>query len=323
MSKLTYRWALNQALKEEMERDQAVFIAGVDVGKAGGPFGVTRGLLEAFGEWRVRDTPISEETVGGLAVGAAAAGLRPVVEIMFMDFLTLAMDPICNQAAKAPYVYGPKVKMPIVFLTLGGSGLRAGCHHSQSLESWFVNVPGLKVVQPSNPSDAKGLLKAAIRDDNPVVFVEHKALLSLKGEVPDGSHVVPLGQANVVRSGADITVVTYGWMVHRCLAAATALAQKGIGVEVVDLRTLWPLDAETIVASVRKTGRLLVVHEAPAPCGLGAEVGAMVAERAWNALRAPVRRLTAAHVPVPVGPYEEFVVPTEGEITAAIEATIT
>ncbi|MDO9067675.1 MAG: alpha-ketoacid dehydrogenase subunit beta, partial [Deltaproteobacteria bacterium] len=278
MKTTNFRWAINEAIKEEMERDEKVFVAGEDVGKAGGPFGITKGLYEQFGEWRVKDTPLSEEAIIGLAVGAAMAGYRPVVEIMFMDFIAIAMDQICNQAAKSRYLYGGMVSVPMVIRTLCGTGLKAGGHHSQSLESWFIHTPGLKVVFPSTPHDAKGLLKSAIRDDNPVIFMEHKGLLQLKGEIAEGEFTIPLGVADIKRKGQQATVVATGKMVHTSLGAAKKLAEEGIEVEIIDPRTLSPLDTETILTSIRKTHHLIVVHEAPKPCGFGAEVAAVVAE---------------------------------------------
>ena len=318
MAIINYRWAVNNALDEEMKRDSTVFIIGEDVGSAGGTFGLTRGLHEKYGSLRVMDTPISEEGIAGLAVGSAAIGMRPVAEIMFMDFITIAMEQICNQAAKMRYVYGGQVKVPLVVRTLAGTGLRAGCHHSQSLESWFIHVPGLKVVMPSTPYDAKGLLKSAIRDDNPVIFIEHKALLGLKGEVPDDEYLIPLGKADIKKSGHDVTIVATGLMVHRALAAAQQLEQDGISAEVIDPRTLSPLDTDTIIASVQKTSRLIVVHDAVKPCGFGAEVAALVAEEAIEYLDAPIIRVTTAFTPIPVGEAEDFVIPSDQAIFQAV-----
>ena len=319
---INFRLAVIEALSEEMERDETVFIVGEDVGAAGGTFGLTRGLRERFGEWRVKDTPLSEEAIAGLAVGAALAGMRPVLEIMFMDFITIAMEQICNQAAKSRTLYGGRVRVPLVVRTLAGAGLKIGGHHSASLEAWFVHTPGLKVVYPSTPADAKGLLKAAIRDDNPVVFLEHKSLLSLKGEVPEGEHVIPLGVAEVKRAGGDCTVVATGWMVHRALAAAEELAKAGIQLEVIDPRTLSPFDADTVCASLEKTKRLVVVQEAPAACGFAAEVSAIVAERAIDLLDAPIKRVTGAHVPLPFGSLEDQIIPAVGDIVAAVRGVL-
>jgi len=322
MRNLNFRWAINEAIKEEMERDEKVFLAGEDVGKPGGPFGITRGLYEQFGEKRVKDTPLSEEAIVGLAVGAAAAGYRPIVEIMFMDFIAIAMDQICNQAAKCRFLYGGMVSFPMVIRTLCGTGLRAGGHHSQSLESWFIHTPGLKVVMPSTPQDAKGLLKSAIRDDNPVIFMEHKGLLSLKGEVPEGDFTIPLGLADVKRPGEHVTVVATGKMVHTALGAAQKLSADGIEAEIIDPRTLSPLDAETILTSVRKTNHLVVVHEAPKPCGFGAEIAAVVAEQALDFLDAPIKRITFPFTPVPFGPLEDELVPKENDIMAAVKEIV-
>jgi pyruvate dehydrogenase E1 component beta subunit len=319
---LNFRWALTEALTEEMERDPTVFIVGEDVGASGGAFGLTRGLQERFGEWRVKDAPLSEEAIAGVAVGAALAGMRPVIEVMFMDFITIAMEQLCNQAAKNRTLYGGRVRVPLVVRTLAGAGLKIGGHHSGSLEAWFVHVPGLKVVYPSTPADAKGLLKAAIRDDNPVVFLEHKSLLSLKGEVPEGDHLVPLGVADVKRPGRDCTVVATGWMVHRALSAADELAREGIEVEVIDPRTLSPFDADTVCRSLETTKRLVVVQEAPAPCGFAAEVSAVVAERAIDLLDAPIKRLTGAFVPLPFGHLEDQLIPGAGDIVAAVREVL-
>lgn len=319
MRNLSFRWALNEALKEEMVRDPKVFVAGEDVGESGGSFGITRGLYEQFGEWRAKDTPLSEEGIVGLAVGAAAAGYRPVVEIMFMDFIAIAMDQICNQAAKSRFLYGGAVSFPLVIRTLCGTGLRAGGHHSQSLEAWFVHTPGLKVVLPSTPYDAKGLLKSAIRDNNPVIFMEHKGLLSLKGEVPEEEYTIPLGKADIKRKGDHVTVVATGKMVHTSLAAAQKLAGEGIEVEVIDPRTLSPLDTEVILSSVRKTSRLVIVHEAPKPCGFGAEIAALVAEEGIDFLDAPIKRVTFPFMPVPFGPLEDVLVPQESDVIGAVK----
>lgn len=319
MRSLNFRWAINEALREEMERNERVFIAGEDVGKPGGPFGITKGLCEKFGEQRVKDTPLSEEAIIGLAVGAAAAGYRPVAEIMFMDFITIAMDQICNQAAKMRYLYGGKISLPLVIRTLFGTGLRAGGHHSQSLESWFIHTPGLKVVMPSTPYDAKGLLKSAIRDDNPVIFLEHKGLLRIKGDVPEEEFLIPLGVADVKRTGKHATVVATGKLVHTALGAAEQLAGDGIELEVIDPRTLSPLDKETILNSVRKTNHLIIAHEGPKPCGIGAEISAVVAEEGLDFLDAPIKRLTSPFMPIPFGPLEDVLVPQVNDIIDAVK----
>lgn len=308
LSEITYRRAFSQTIEEEMERDDTIFLVGEDVGAQGGTFGLTKGLFSKFGEWRVRDTPISEEGFVGLAVGAAAVGLRPIVEIMFMDFITLAMDEICNQAAKLMYLY--EIKAPIVIYTLYGIGFRAGVHHSQSLESWFMNVPGLKVVMPSTPADLRGLLKSSIRDDNPVIFLLHKSLLRLKEKVRTAEYLIPLGSADIKREGSDVTVITAGLMVHRSLEAADRLSKEdGINIEVIDLRTLSPLDVETIVTSVRKTSRAVIVQEGVKQMGFGAEVAAVISEEAMDWLDAPIKRIATPFIPIPFGHLEEHVVP--------------
>lgn len=316
---LKYVKAVSEALGEEMERDERVILIGIDIGAPGGPFAATRGLFERFGPERVIDTPISEEGIVGLAVGAAAAGLRPVVEIMFMDFAALASDQIVNQAAKMHYMLAGKVQLPMVIRTMAGAGLSAGPQHSQMLEAWFAHIPGLKVILPSTPRDVKGLLKSAIRDDNPVLFIEHKALYRLTGDAPVGDYTIPIGKAEVKRPGRDATVVTYSLMTHRVLAAAEKLAAEGAEIEVVDLRTLSPLDMETVFASVRKTMRLLVVHEAVRDFGPGAEVVARVAEECFDSLDAPILRVGAPYTPVPFSPVlENYYLPTEERILEAL-----
>ena len=316
---LFYMQAVNEALHQEMERDPDVFVAGEDVAQHQGAFRITAGLLEKFGEKRVIDTPIAEAGIIGLAVGSAACGLRPVVEIMFMDFIGIAMDQILNQMAKMKYMFGGKARLPIVVRTTCGAGIRVAAQHSQSLEAILCHIPGLKVVMPSTAYDAKGLLIAAIRDDNPVFFLEHKRLYGQRSDVPEEPYVVPLGVAQVKRPGRDVTIVATSYMVHESLAAAARLAEQGIDVEVVDPRTLVPLDGETIVDSVRKTGRLLVVDEAYLTCGIQAEVIALVTERAFGALRTAPRRLGNPGVPVPFAPpLEDAVLPGPTEIAAAI-----
>lgn len=323
MREISYVRAIGEALREEMHRDPNIFLAGEDIGPSGGTFGMTRGLHKEFGDARVKDTPISEAAIVGLAVGAAAAGARPVVEIMFDDFITIAMDQIVNQAAKMRYMFGGKLRLPITIRTMCGAGLNAGPQHSQSLEAWFVHVPGLKVVMPSTPYDVKGLLKAAIRDDNPVIFLENKALHGMRMAVPEEDYVLPLGKAEIKREGRDVTVVAISQMVPKALAAATQLAAEGIEVEVVDPRTLSPLDKDTILASVRKTGRLVVAHEAVAPCGIGAEIAAIVAEEAFSSLRAPVKRVTAPFTPVPYSkPLEAFYLPNAERIAQAVKGVL-
>ncbi|GAC1654163.1 MAG: alpha-ketoacid dehydrogenase subunit beta [Candidatus Dormibacteraceae bacterium] len=321
MPEITYSEALNQALAEEMRRDPTVFVMGEDVavwGDRGGVFGVTRGLADEFGLDRVRDTPINEETIAGVAVGAALTGTRPVVEIMYSDFLTLTMEPLVNQAAKLRYMFGGQASVPMVLRTnLGPSGGKAA-QHSQSLETWLMHVPGLKVVMPSTPADAKALLKTAIRDDDPVVFFEHKLLYFQKGEVLDGERLLPFGQAVVRRSGGDLTVVAAQAMLNRTLAVAARLATEGIELEVIDPRTLNPFDIETVLESVRKTNRLLICHEATERAGWAAEIAMQVNERAFDHLDAPVGRVCGANVPIPYStPLEAVVVPDEAAIERA------
>lgn len=314
---MTYKDAIKMAMVEEMRRDEDVFLMGEDVGLYGGAFGVSVGMFEEFGEDRVRDTPISEAVIAGAACGAAVTGMRPIAEIMFMDFTTIAMDSIVNQAAKMRYMFGGKAKVPMVLRTPGGSGTGAAAQHSQSLEAWFCHVPGLKVVVPATPKDAKGLLKAAIRDDNPVMFIEQKTLYKTKGEVPEeDDFIIPLGKGEIKREGKDITVVSYGRMLPRVLEAAKKAAENGIDVEVVDPRTLVPLDKEIIVESVKKTGRLLLVNEAVKTGGYIGEIAAMVAEsEAFDYLDSPIIRLAGLDVPVPYNPQlEAAIVPSEEKI---------
>jgi pyruvate/2-oxoglutarate/acetoin dehydrogenase E1 component len=300
MRELTYSNAVREALWQEMERDERVFIIGEDVGVYGGAFGVTLGMVEHFGEERVIDTPISEYGIAGAITGAALTGMRPVGEIMFMDFTTLAMEQLVNQAAKMHFMFGGMIDVPFVLRTPAGSGTGAAAQHSQSLENWFVHVPGLKVVMPSTPYDAKGLLLASIRDDNPVIFVEHKLLYKTKGPVPEEQYTIPLGMADVKREGRDLTIVATSIMVKRSLEAAEQLAEEGIEVEVVDPRTLKPLDEETIVRSVIKTGRVLIVHEACKTGGYGGELAAVITEsEAFDYLDAPVVRLAGRDIPIP------------------------
>ncbi len=320
MKETRYIKAINEALAEEMARDEAVFVVGEDVGLAGGAFGATRDLLERFGEHRVRDTPISEAAIVGIATGAAMQGLRPVAEIMFADFLTLSMDQIVNQLAKARYMFGGVYRMPVVIRAACGGGLNAGPQHSQSPEAWFAHVPGLKVVMPATPHDAKGLLKAAIRDDNPVLFLEHKALHAMKGEIPEGEYLVPLGQAEVKRAGRDVTVVAASRMVHHCLEAAAALAREGVEAEVIDLRTISPLDRETILASVERTSRLVVAHEAVKAFGIGAEIVAMACEELPR-VRGAVARVGAPFVPVPFAQEQQYL-PGASDVVQAVRRVL-
>ncbi len=320
MTEITYAQALKDAMSEEMRRDPKVFLLGEDIGAYGGAFGVTRGMLEEFGPDRVRDTPISEAAITGCAVGAAMTGMRPVMEIMFSDFITIAMDQLVNQGAKARYQFGGQASVPMVLRTPEGSGTGAAAQHSQSVESWILNVPGLKVVAPSTPADAKGLLKASIRDDNPVVFFEQKLLYRKRGPVPEGEHIVPLGKADVKREGKDVSVITYGRMVDRCLDVAASLEKEGISVEVVDLRTLRPLDTDAVVATAKKTGRVLVVHESCRFAGFGGEIVATICDsEAFFHLDAPVKRLGGLDVPIPYNKtLEANVVPTPEKIARAL-----
>jgi pyruvate/2-oxoglutarate/acetoin dehydrogenase E1 component len=307
MRELSYAEAIREALRQEMQRDERVFIIGEDVGVYGGAFGVTLGLFEEFGEERVIDTPISELGVAGAITGAALTGMRPVGEIMFMDFTTLAMEQLVNQAAKMHFMFGGMIEVPFVLRTPAGSGTGAAAQHSQSLENWFAHVPGLKVVMPSTPYDVKGLLLASIRDDNPVIFVEHKLLYKTKGPVPEEPYTIPLGTAEVKRGGQDLTIVATSIMVKQSLEAAEQLAQEGIEVEVVDPRTLKPLDEETIVRSVIKTGRVLIVHEACKTGGYGGELAAVIAEsEAFDYLDAPIIRLAGRDMPIPYNRMLEY-----------------
>ena len=300
MRELSYLEAIREALQQEMRRDPRVFVIGEDVGVYGGAFGVTRGLVEEFGEQRVIDTPISELGIAGAITGAALTGMRPVGEIMFMDFTTLATEQLVNQAAKIRFMFGGTATVPFVLRCPAGSGTGAAAQHSQSLENWFVHVPGLKVVMPSTPYDAKGLLLAAIRDDNPVIFVEQKLLYKTRGPVPEEDYTVPLGKADIKRAGRDLTIVATGVMVARALEAAEQLAREGIEVEIVDPRTLKPLDAEPIIQSVSKTGRVLIVHEAARTGGYGGELAAIIAEsEAFDYLDAPIVRLAGRDMPIP------------------------
>lgn len=322
MQQLGMGQAVNQALREEMTSDTRVFIAGegVGVGIYENPLLPTAGLLKDFGPERVRDTPVSEAAIAGLAVGAAAAGLRPVVEIMYNPFFTLASDMIVNHAAKLRYLSGGKSTFPLVVRMKSGAGFGAGCQHSHNLEAWVAHCPGLKVVMPGTPADAKGLLKSAIRDLNPVIFIENMMLYFQPGPVPEQEYLIPIGKADVKREGRDVTVVTWSRMVGVALNAAAQLSQNGIEVEVVDLRTLAPLDKETVLASVRKTGRLVVLHEATRTGGFAGEISAIVMEEALTSLKAPLRRVTGPDIPVPSSPpLEAFYIPDEDNLTTAIK----
>jgi pyruvate dehydrogenase E1 component beta subunit len=308
MREISFSEATLEAMAEEMSRDDRVFLMGEDIARQGGIFGQFKGLPQQFGFERIKDTPISETSIVGAGVGAALAGMRPVVDMHFVDFITVAMDEVVNQMAKIRYMFGGQCIMPIVLRAPDGIVRSAGAQHSQSLEAWFLHVPGLKVVVPSNPADAKGLLKAAIRSDDPVLYFEHKALFKVKGPVPDGDYLVPIGKANVSRSGKDVTIVSYSLMLQGVLEAADELAKQGIEAEVIDLRTISPLDDQTIFASVRKTKRLVIAHEAVKTGGVGAEIAARVAEEMIDYLDAPIRRLGAPFVPIPFSPALEKLV---------------
>jgi len=324
MRTLTFANAINEALRQEMERNPKIFIAGEDVGLYGGIYGVTAGLFAEFGEARVKDTPISESAIIGMAVGSAAAGLVPVVEIMFVDFIGVCMDQLLNQAAKMKYMFGGKAKLPMVLRATEGAGHGAAAQHSQCLEAWFMHIPGLKVVVPSTPYDAKGLMTTALRDGNPVVFLEHKFLYStVEGEVPEEQYTIPFGKADVKREGKDVTVVATMHMVHNALAAAETLAKDGISVEVVDPRTLTPFDEDTIIESVKKTHRLVVVTEEVAHAGSSAEIAARVADKAFDYLDAGIKRVTAPFTPVPFSPVlEQDFIPSEAKIITAIHQVL-
>lgn len=323
MKETRYIRAITEALHEELLRDDKVFLAGEDIGPSGGSFSATRGLYDAFGPRRVQETPISESLIVGLAVGAAAVGLRPVIEIMFMDFMGVCWDQVLNQMAKMHFMSNGSLTMPITLRTQMGGGRNAGPQHSQSLEAMCMHIPGVKVVMPSTPYDVKGLLKAAIRDDDPVIFIENKVLYGMRGEIPEEEYVIPLGQADIKRPGQDVTVVATSRMVHLALGAAEKLAGEGIEVEVIDPRTLVPLDKETIVNSVKKTNHLVVVHEAVKFCGMGAEIAALVMEDAFDYLDAPVKRVAAPFSPVPYSAtMENYYLPDEGAIIAAVHTVL-
>ena len=306
MPLITFGEAIRQAYEEEMTRDKDVFLIGEDVGRWGSLYRSSRGLLEKFGTDQLKDTPISEAALAGCGIGAAAMGMRPIVEIMYIDFISISMDQIVNHAAKWHQLSNGKVKLPIVFKTQGGAGRRNSSQHSQSLENWFVNIPGLITVMPSSPYDVKGLLKSAIRNDNPVMFIEHKSLYFEKGEVPEEEYLIPLGQADIKRPGMDLTIVATSWMVSFALKAAAQLHEEGISCEVIDPRTLWPLDKQMIIDSVKKTGLCLVVTEAPAEGGWSGEASSVIHEHCFSDLKKPVKRHTALRTGIPYGPSLEF-----------------
>jgi pyruvate dehydrogenase E1 component beta subunit len=307
-----------------MQRDPRVFLLGEDIGRYwGGAFKVTEGLAQEFGDERVRDTPISESAIVGTAVGAAITGMRPVAEIMFGDLTALAMDQICNQAAKIRYMFGGQVSCPLVVRTPFGAGVNIASHHSQSLESWFMHVPGLYVAAPSSPYDAKGLLKTAIRGSNPVFFCEHKLLYPIEGEVPEHEYLLPFGKADLKKEGVDVTLVAISYMVHKALNAAALLQKEGIDIEVVDPRTLTPLDKATITGSVKKTGRLVIVSEDCRTGGVSAEIAALVAEEALDYLDAPIKRVASPDTPIPFSPpLEQFIIPNEQSIIKAVKEVV-
>ncbi len=319
MAKMKFWQALNQALKMEMERDENVFVLGEDVALYGGTFKVTEGLVEKYGTMRVLDTPIAENSYVGLAVGAALTGLRPVAEVMSIDFASLAMDQIVSSAAKMRYMFGGGCKIPLVIRAPEGTGTQKGAQHSQCLEAWFAHVPGLKVVIPSTPYEAKGLLLASIRDDNPVVFIEHEKLYNISGEVPEDDYTVPIGSADIKQKGDSVTIITYAYMTHLSLEAAGELSKEGINAEVIDLRSLKPIDEETILASVEKTNRAVIVEEDPLTLGIGAEISAIIAEKAFFNLDAPIIRVAGKDIPIPYSKeLEKMSVPNTRDIIDAV-----
>ena len=323
MHEVTFREAMREAIFEEMARDPSVFLMGESIAARGGVYQQVKGVLEKFGEERILDMPISESGFVGMAVGAALLGTRPVVDLQYDDFLPLALDHIMNDAAKMRYMYGGKAKVPMVIRTFFGAGTNSGCSHSQSLEASVLNCPGLKVVMPSTPADAKGLLKTAIRDDDPVIFFEHRLLYATKGEVPDGEYVIPLGEADVKREGRDVTVVATAMMVHKALGAAVELSKEGIEIEVLDPRSLLPLDCEALLNSVKKTGRLLIAHEACKTGGMGGEIAAIAAKEAFGYLDAPIERVCAPDIPVPFSPpLENYYIPKKEDIVATVRKMI-
>lgn len=320
---LTYREALREALREEMIRDERVFIMGEDIAAYGGAYAVTKGLVNEFGEKRVRDTPLSEEAIVGSAIGAAMIGLRPIVELMTVNFGLLAMDQIVNNAAKMRYMFGGNVTVPIVIRMPGGGGTQRGAQHSQSLESWFAHTPGLKVVMPATPYDAKGLLKSSIRDIDPVIFLEHELLYRIKGEVPEDDTVVPLSLCDVKRRGNDVTLVTYSFMLYLALEAARELEGEGVGVEVIDLRTVRPLDLDTILQSVRKTHRVVTLEEGWRTYGISAGLDSLIYEYAFDDLDAPIERVAGADVPMPYAAnLEKLAIPSREDVLAAIRKVL-
>lgn len=323
MKTITVREAIHDAIEEEMSNDDTVILMGCDIGLRGNPFGITKGLMAKFGEKRVRDTPISEASFTGAGIGAAAMGLRPIVEILFSDWITLAMDQIVNMAAKMRYMFGGEINMPLVIRAPFGAGGGNAAQHSQSFEAWFNHVPGLKVVAPITPYDTKGLLKTAIRDDNPVIFFEHKRAYSLKGEVPEEEYTIPFGKAAIKTEGSDVTVVTYSNMVPLCVEIAAELKHKDINVEVIDLRTLLPLDYDTVMESIKKTNRVVIVHEANVRGGMGGDILSEIIERGFDLLDAPPVRVGGLNVPMPYNiELEKKVIPDGDKIKKAIEKVL-
>jgi acetoin:2,6-dichlorophenolindophenol oxidoreductase subunit beta len=323
MPELSYREAVRDALVQAMRRDDDVFIMGEDIAEMGGSMGVTQGMLDEFGPERIRNTPISEVALAGAAIGAAMQGMRPVAEIMYEDFLTIAAEQIVNQAAKHRYMSGGQLTVPVVFRTQGGAGWSPGAQHAQQLESWFVHIPGLKVVFASTPEDVRGLLWSSIYDDNPVVFFEHRTLYGIKQEVPEEIEPIPLGRARIHREGEDVTVIATGRLVHEALAAAEEAEKEGVSVEVVDPRTLQPLDENALVESVKKTNRCVVAHEAVVRGGFGAEVAAVIQYQAFDWLDAPIERVGAKFCPMPFAPVmEEWVVPHANDVLEAVRKTV-
>ncbi len=323
MATMMYRDAINQAMIEEMTKDDKLFLIGYDVGKYGGEFQLSHDMFRMFGADRVRDAPISEQAIIGCAIGAAITGCRAIADIPFSDFMAMCMDQVVNQAAKFSYMFGGQAKVPIVIMTALGGFIQAGPQHSQSLEVWFGNTPGLKVVAPATPSDAKGMMKAALADQNPVVFFTHKALYAMKGDVPAEEYSIPLGKAEVKKGGSDVTLITYSYMLHRALKVARALEKDGVSVEVVDLRSLVPLDKATVLESVKKTGRVVILHEAPKSGGFGGEVAAVIAEEGFRDLKAPVARVGAKWAPLgTLAVLENEVLPSEADIEKSLRATV-
>ena len=320
MREILYKDALVEAMREEMERDEKVFVMGEDVAIYGGAYGATKGLYEQFGEERVRDTAISESTIVGAAIGTAITGMRPIAEIMYIDFITQAMDQLVNQAAKMRYMFGGKTTVPMVLRTEGGAGRCIAAHHSQSLEAWIMHAPGLYLVMPSTPYDAKGLLKASIRNDNPVVFIEHKMLYGMKGEVPEEEYIIPLGVADIKKQGSDVTIVAYSRQLHVAMEAAAELEKDNISAEVIDPRTLKPLDLDTILTSVKKTSKLVIVSEGYKTGNVASEIAMLVMEHGFDLLDGPIKRVCAVDVPVPMSPVlEDAAIPNKQNVIDAVK----